>query len=345
MWQQQQELLPPASSATSDEFGDAVALSGDTAVVGAPTPEATGAAFVFTRSGILWSPQQELHGEPVANAMFGAAVALSGDTALIGAPDEPEGAAYVFARSGGAWTVADVLADPGQGAFDHFGTSVALDGDTALVGAVGVHAGAAYVYARSGDNWILQQALDDGVPADAGVNDELGTSVALSGDTAVVGAPTGPTGGAAYVFMRSGTTWTQAQQLTAADGAPGDAFGRSVAFDGETVVVGSSSMTASPGAAYVFTLAGTTWTQTQEITDPMITNFGYRVALSGGTVVVGGDPDQGSSAFVDAFAPSAGASRSRIGWRRTTRRRATTSAPRSPWKGRRCCAARRPPRR
>src|SRR6266540_5013339 len=129
-----------------------------------------------------------------------------------------------------------------RAASDLFGFSVALDGGTAVVGAEaddtpgGVDAGSAYVFVRSGTTWTQQQQLtaSDGAPSD-----EFGVSVAVDGDTAVVGAyahdtPGGTRAGSAYVFVRSGTTWTQQQQLTASDGAPADRFGFSVAVDGDS---------------------------------------------------------------------------------------------------------------
>ncbi|MBS1796079.1 MAG: FG-GAP repeat protein, partial [Acidobacteria bacterium] len=139
--------------------------------------------------------------------------------------------------------------------------------------------------------------------SDGAVNDFFGWSVAVSGDTAIVGAYADDVGansnqGSAYVFTRSGTTWSQQAQLTAADGAPGDQFGYSVAISGDTVVVGASGDTvgANPaqGSAYVFTRSGAAWTQQQKLLaadGAAFDQFGGSVAISGDTVLIGASRD------------------------------------------------------
>jgi FG-GAP repeat len=157
-----------------------------------------------------------------------------------------------------------------EAAADQFGWSAAVSGDTAIVGApdheaAGLRPGGAYVFVQTGTTWTLETELTaDGL--DAGeAYPKFGWSVSVSGDTAIVGAPantTSPNGvgtGAAYVFVRSGTTWTQVAELSASDEATGDDFGSSVAVDGGTVIVGSPNHHA--GAAYVFVQSGTTWVQ------------------------------------------------------------------------------------
>ena len=154
---------------------------------------------------------------------------------------------------------------------------MALSGDTALVGACEQdrrrqdHAGAAYVFTRSGTSWSQQAEL---TASDAAANDNFGSSVALSGDTALVGAYDKTVGGkrgagAAYVFTRSGTSWSQQAELTASDAAAGDWFGNSVALSGDTALVGAYGKTVggqnSAGAAYVFTRSGTSWSQQAEL--------------------------------------------------------------------------------
>ncbi len=166
-----------------------------------------------------------------------------------------------------AWAVTPVeevklLADDGA-PNDFFGFNVALSGDTAVIGATkvdddirGVDVGAAYVFTRSGNSWHQQAKLtaDDGA-----AKDEFGGKVALSGDTAVIGAmfqdDKGDNSGSAYVFSRSGTTWSQQAKLTAADGAAGDVFGWSIALSGDTVVITATrndDRGNESGSAYVF---------------------------------------------------------------------------------------------
>jgi hypothetical protein len=288
-----------------DQFGISVALSGDggTALVGIRRSTAPGAAYVFARSGAFWSQQAELAaGDRALNDFFGGSVALSGDgnIALVGAYGKNTftGAAYVFMRGGTTWSQQAKLA-AGDGALtDYFGGSVALsaDGATALVGAYGHdnNTGAAYVFARSGTSWSQQAEL---AASDGNEGDAFGNSVALARDglNASVGAiGRNAATGAAYVFVRSGASWSQQARLTASDGNSGDGFGLSVALsgDGGTALIGAESHNNNTGAAYVFARSGATWNQQAELTasDGAPNDyFGPSVTLSedGGTALVG----------------------------------------------------------
>jgi len=306
-WSQQQELTA-ADGAAYDGFGYSVAVSGDTAVIGALNKTYNynyeqGVAYVFTRSGTTWSQQQELTAVDGAEGdQFGVSVAVSGDTAVIGAARKGSlmGAAYVFTRSGASWSQQQKLTAADGAAYDYFGESVAFSGDTVVIGAgtktVGgnIEQGAAYIFTRRGAAWSQQQKL---VAADGAAHDYFGTSVAVSGDTAVIGAHSRTVGGnngqgAAYVFTRSGTSWSQQQELTAVGGAPDDRFGGSVAVSGNTVVIGTSShdvgVNIHQGVAYVFTRSGATWSQEQELVasdGAAYDRFGVSVAFDGVAVI------------------------------------------------------------
>jgi FG-GAP repeat len=305
---QSSEVVASNGSAT-DTFGYAVALAGggSTALVGAPFINGlTGEAYAFTPSGTTWSQQAGLvAGDGALTDTFGSAVALSnsGSIALIGAPGKSAatGAAYFDSRSGSTWTQAQEL--PGTAA-SGFGVSVSLssDGSTALVGAnlAGTSAGAAYVYEFSGGTWSLQQQLTPTVASAAG--DQFGDSVSLSSDgsTALVGAPDASTAaGTAYVFTRSGTTWTQQQQINAAIPAGGDMFGSSVSLSGDatTALIGTDGAGTNKGTAYVFT-HGATWTQQAQISaadGATGDQFGASVSLDGnGNTAVVGAPQRSS---------------------------------------------------
>jgi len=310
----QQAQLIAWDAAAYDSFGFSVALSGETALVGAPYHTTggkayAGAAYVFTRSGGSWTAEAQLiAADGAAGDWFGYSVALSGETALVGARYHTTGgkayagAAYVFTRSGGSWTAeAQLIAADGADR-DYFGYSVALSGETALVGAPyhtvagKTDAGAAYVFTRSGGSWTAEAQL---TAADGAVLDSFGDSVALSGETALVGALGHDTAGqavagAAYVFTRTAGSWMQQAQLTAGDGAHGDFFGTSVALSGETALVGAPAHAtggqAYAGAAYVFTRSAGAWTQQAQLTagDGAVGDqFGDSVALSGETALVG----------------------------------------------------------
>ncbi len=261
-WSQQAKLTAPGGAASNygAEFGYSVAVSGQTAVVGADAYDKTGAAYVFVRSGTTWSPQQRLTASDAApSAYFGTSVAISGSTAVVGAPFGSEtgatyhtGAAYVFVRSGTTWSQQNELtaSDASAGTTADFGWSVALSGATMIVGAYAGR-GAAYVFVRSGTTWSPQQKL---TATDAVKGDEFGYSVAISGATTVIGADQKNKMGAAYVFVRSGTSWSQQQKLTASDGVKGDDFGYSLAISGTTAVIGAPApgKRYQTGAAYVF---------------------------------------------------------------------------------------------
>jgi hypothetical protein len=270
-WSQQAKLTA-TDGAAGDEFGYSVALSGDTAVVGAARDDDkgndSGSAYVFTRSGTSWSLQAKLTAaDGAAGDVFSISVALSGDTAVIGADldnekGENSGAAYVFTRSGSTWSQQAKLTAADGAAGDLFGIRVALSGDTAVIGAArdddkGDNSGAAYVFIRSGTTWSQQAKL---TAADGAASDRFGTRVALSGNSAVIGAilddDKSDNSGSAYVFTRSGTTWSQLAKLTATDGAADDVFGWSVALSGDIVVIGAPTsifvLPGGTGSAYVF---------------------------------------------------------------------------------------------
>ena len=188
-------------------------------------------------------------GQLSATALFGETLSISGDTAVIGAPGQgsspTQGQVYVFVRSGSTWTQQAILTAADGVAGDNFGSAVALDGDTALIGAPGplnAGGGAAYVFVRSGSTWTQQAKLTG--DNDGGYFNIFDHSVAISGDTVVIGAFQQATNQAdAYVFVRSGSAWTQQAVLSA-----GGTFGTSVSVSGDTVVLGQ----ASQEAAYVY---------------------------------------------------------------------------------------------
>jgi hypothetical protein len=356
-WPQRAELAA-AGGTSGDNFGSSVALSGSTAVVGAPgTSSVTGAAYVFVRSGSTWSQQAGLTAADAAHAFgnsvaisgstavvgapgtntftgtayvfalpsqqaaltasdgasghFGFAVAVSGSTAVVGAPgtNSGTGAAYVYVRSRtGAWSQQATLTAANGTAGDAFGRSVAISGSTAVVGAPAANSGtgAADVFTRSRTGAWSQQAELAGRGGTSG--DDFGWSVALSGSAAVVGAPGNSSpSGAAFVFARSGSLWSQQAELTAADGASGDAFGVSVALSGTTALVGADSANSVTGAAYVFARSGSTWSQQAELTATNGTAgdaFGVSVALSGTTALVGADSTNTFTGAAYVFASS-----------------------------------------
>ncbi|WP_342377499.1 hypothetical protein NVS55_39350 [Myxococcus stipitatus] len=292
-------------------FGSSVAISGNTAIVGVPSDSTRGfvqdgSAYVFFRRGDTWGVQQKLTGTFSQNFDgFGTSVAISGDLIIVGAPNcRPTGQSispgcvYIFDRVGAEWQpprqfFAETLLS------GRFGASVAIDGSTAVVGAPDARTGGrAFVFVRASNGaWSEQQEL---AASDAAANDSFGLSVALSGNTVLVGIPfddnpRGTDAGSADVFVRSGTTWSFQQRLTAEDGASHDAFGERVALDGDTAVIGvpndSISGASAIGSAHVFVRSGSTWSHQQRLANDDLgyTNdrFGSAISLSGNTLVIG----------------------------------------------------------
>ncbi len=306
--------MTASDGATGDFFGTSVALSVDTALVGAPADDTgsgsdAGSAYVFVRSGTIWTQQAHLiAGDGAASDQFGTSLALSGETALVGANLDDTtagtnaGSAYVFVRSGTLWTEEVQLIAADGAANDQFGFSAALSGETVLVGAslddtvAGSDAGSAYVFVRSGTSWSEQAKL---TASDGAAVDRFGYSVALNGDTVLVGARQNDTtggldAGSAYVFQRSGTVWSQQAQLAAGDPGSGDSFGTSVALSGNTAVVGvnfdDTTAGTNAGSAYVFLRTGVVWSQQAKLTADGAEagdSFGNSVSLSGNTALVG----------------------------------------------------------
>ena len=298
----QQAYLKASNTEIEDRFGTSVAISGNTIVVGALEEDSnatgvngtesnnsattSGAAYVFVRSGTTWTQQAYLKASNTGGGdAFGVSVAISGDTIVVGANGEDSnatgvngtesnnsasasGAAYVFVRSGSTWTQQAYLKASNTEASDLFGYAVAISGDTIVVGAFGEGSNTTGVNGTQTDNSAKES-------------------------------------GAAYVFVRSGTTWTQQAYLKASNTGVSDWFGYAVAISGDTIVVGAygedskatgvngtqtDNSALSSGAAYAFTRSGSAWAQQDylkasntEIAD----NFGYSVAISEDSIVAG----------------------------------------------------------
>ena len=334
--------LTVADGLRGDEFGYSVAVDGNTAVIGAYQDDHTddggntignaGSAYVFTKVSGVWRQLAKITAtDGDTSDEFGYSVAVDGDTIVVGAhlddhtdgdgdTDDDEGAAYVFTKPANGWadmTQTAKLTAFGAAANDEFGISVAVDGNTVLVGAHQYDSGkgAAYVFTKPYTGWADSNETAKFIASDAAANDEFGISVALDGDTAVIGAyhddhtddgNTIGNAGSAYVFTKVSGVWSQKAKLIAVDGAANDEFGISVAVNGDTVVFGARQDDTSNGAAYVFTEVSGVWKHVAKLTaDDGAANdeFGISVAVDGDTIVVGAhqDDDKGDlsgSAYV-----------------------------------------------
>jgi hypothetical protein len=307
----QQAYLKASNTGMGDNFGWSVGLSGDTIVVGAfgegsnatgvngadnDLADNSGAAYVFVRSGSLWTQQAYLKASNTGTEdNFGWSVGVSGDTIIVGAPDEnsnatgvngadnndlagSSGAAYVFVRSGSTWSQQAYLKASNTGAGDNFGWSVGVSGDTIVVGAP----------------------------------DESSNAIGVNGaDNNLAGGS-----GAAYVFVRNASTWSQQAYLKASNTGHVDNFGASVALSGDMVVVGApfessnatgvngagNDLAQESGAAYKFVRSASIWSQQAYIkasNTGEFDQFGASVAASGETVVVGAPIESGNATGVN----------------------------------------------
>jgi hypothetical protein len=323
----QQAYLKASNTGSGDNFGRAVALSGNTLVVGAPqeasaavgvngnqadnTAIAAGAVYVFVRSETTWAQQAYLKASNTDPFdVFGSAVALSGDTLAVGATGEDSaavgidgnqadntagssGAVYVFARNGATWTQQAYIKASNTGAGDDFGAAVALSGDTLAVGATGEDSAAKGVNSNQADN-------------------------------------TAPSAGAVYVFTRTGLTWTQQSYIKASNTDKNDLFGNALALSGDTLAVGAfgeasaatgvngnqaDNTASAAGAVYVFVRSSGTWTQQAYLkasNSGQDYEFGSSIALAGDLLAVGSMAENSGATGIggnqsDGTAPGAGA--------------------------------------
>lgn len=272
-------------------FGGPIALSGGRALLGLnrTTTDAgtfAGVANIYTVSeGNLVFETQLTAGVETPNKRFGYSVAIDGDTVAVGAADETtasgaeSGRAYVFTRGPEGWDEQARLTASDSRANLHFGTAMALSGDTLMVASTGN----VYALVRDGGAWSHQEKL---YPDSSAGN--FGSSIALEGDTAVIGAPgTGNSHGRAFVFTRSGGLWDQQATLEENQRRAFAYFGTSVALEGSTILVGTPQTGLHPGVAHVFTRSGSAWAHQATLECMGDLRFGTSVALSGNLALVG----------------------------------------------------------
>lgn len=332
LWVQEAKLV--ASDGTpNDNFGRSVAISGDRIVVGAYSSDTisgsdTGAAYVFRLVGSSWVQEAKLTAsDGQAGDEFGIFVSFSDDRALVGARFDSNGgginagSAYIFHWSGSAWIQEAKLTASDGAAGDQFGIAVSISGDYALVGAWfddtdrGIDAGSAYLFHRIGTAWFEEAKL---TASDGASSDQFGYWLSLDADRAIVGANAhdtvhGSNAGAAYIYHRVGSAWTEMARLTASDGAANFQFGTSVSISGDLVVVGANGDSTiggtGAGSAYVYLWTGSEWVQKAKLqaSDGAAGDqFGISVSVWGTHAVVGanlddtlGGTDSGSACAFD----------------------------------------------
>jgi len=293
----------------SDTFGYSVAMSGNYAIIGAPLDDSagysSGSAYIFHRSNSTWSQQSKIYAsDSQLNLAFGNSVAISGDYLIVGTcyngDYSIQGSAYIFKRDGTTWTEQEKITASDGFDDDWFGRSVAISDNYALVNGPNK---SAYIFSRDETTWTEQAIISPSDPD----GDGFGGSLSITENYAAIGADMDGEwcySGAAYIFHRTGTAWSEQAKLTASDDFCYYQFGLSIALSEleDCLVVGACDSYEYGGSgAYIFDRTGTVWTEVTKLQSESSSedNFGSSVSFYGDYVIVGahGD-DNGGSAYI-----------------------------------------------
>ncbi len=305
--------LTASDGQSNDQFGTSVAISGNTVAVGSPQAtvngnQLQGAAYVFVKPADGWSNMTQsaklTASDGVSSAYLGTATAFSGNTIVVGAEfstiqDPGPGKAYVFVEPKGGWTDMTQKAEltPSNGApYDDFGYAVSVSSNTVIVGGGqcgGGCPGTVYVYVEPPSGWSNMTETAQLTPSDGGVEDVFGSSVSISGNTAVVGAPnSGEEGaGAVYVFSEPSGGWvdmTETAKLTVSK-TKFACLGDSVSISGDVILAGADCSQLSTGDAYVFVRPSGGWQTSSRFALRLSIPFTYQYDFFGASVAISGE--------------------------------------------------------
>lgn len=296
---------------SGDGFGWSVCMSGNYAITGSPNNNSQkGAASIYQYNGSNWVLMQTISDATgAAGDQFGYSVSISGIYAMVGAPNDDnggnsgQGSVSIYKYNGTAWVLMNKIIDNAAGAAgDKFGFSVSISGNYAMVGAVyddngsNVNQGSASIYQYDRSNWVLMNKMADATGA---LNDHFGSSVSISGNYAIVGAPNDDNAGnadqgSASIYQYNGTNWLVMSKITDATGAAGDLFGFSVSISGNYAIVGAynddNGDNTFQGSASIFQYTRNAWVLMNKIVDvngAANDNFGWRVSISGNYAIIG----------------------------------------------------------
>jgi len=320
----------------------AVAIQKDTLIVG-DTYLDKGKSFIYQRAGSLWKRTQVVTAlsQPSASDLLGSPT-LNGDTLVVGSMPAPgskgdmKGAVWIFERVNNKWKERWMLTATDPFPTPRFGISQVMANNWLVVGAdygAGLygktHTGAAHIYYRCGEKWVHKQKVSCEY-ATCGDSSYFGNALDMNGDDLIVGAirekSNGTDSGAAHIFTRSGTLWTQQERLSAKGGWSLLSFGRSVAISGNYAAVGAANLGDSTGDVYIFKRSGSSWTQTRKLTSSQYGanySFGSSLAMRGDVLLIGApennnDGDRAGAVFVWHRGPG--------GWKEQYRLRPTKGA-------------------
>lgn len=306
-----QDIVLADDGKAGDSFGFSAAIDGTTVLIGAFKADIdgvidAGAAYVYVLGENGWFQQAKLVAKPAfAEDTLGGKVALNNDVAMLGVSrsddkGEDSGAVVSFEREVNTWKQNQIFTAPDAKPGDAFGQSIALTESFLVIGApksdaLGVDSGAAYIYKRESDTWRYQTKI---TASDGAAGDLFGISVALDGNTILVGADLhdekAENAGAVYVYVLDDNQWQQEAKLMASDGGKTDIFGVRVALSENTALVSArrddtEELGIDAGSAYIFVRDGSTWTQHLKLISPdgqADDRFGRGVALSGDTAII-----------------------------------------------------------
>jgi hypothetical protein len=349
VWTQVQKIVA-SDRAADDYFGYSVAISGNYAVVGANQEDHdvagsnslsnAGSIYIFKNNTGTWEQTQKLTSlDRAVNDYFGSVLSISDDYIIVGVRWEDEdisgantkedaGSAYIFKNNSGTWSQVQKIVASDRTAFDLFGTSVSISGDYAIIGAPGEdedaigsstrsQAGSAYILKNNSGVWSQIHKI---VATDRAIGDNFGSSVAIAGNYAIIGAPaedenasgliTMESAGSVYVFQNIENVWYPVQKVVATDRAAGDNFGSSVAISGIHAIVGASGQDqdasgsntlSQSGSAYLLKNTSDVWSQVQKIVASDRASedyFGVPVSISGDYAIIGAyAEDEDASGF------------------------------------------------
>ncbi|WP_395377360.1 hypothetical protein [Marinicella sp. W31] len=306
-----QDVVLAGDGKAGDSFGFSAAIDDTTILIGAYKADLdgvidAGAAYVYVLGDRGWQQQAKLVAEPAfAEDTLGGNVALKNDVAMLGVmrrddKGKDSGAVVSFERASNTWKQTQIFTAHDAKPGDAFGQSIALTENHLIIGAprndaLGVDSGAAYIYQRENDTWRYQTKI---TASDGAAGDLFGISVAVDGNTVLVGADLhdakAEDAGAVYVYVLDGKQWKQEAKLMASDGGKTDIFGVRVALSENTALISArrddiEELGVDAGSAYIFVRDGSSWTQQVKLTSPdgqADDRFGRGVALSGNTAII-----------------------------------------------------------
>ena len=306
------------TGAIGDDFGFAVSISNNFAIIGAYSDQVganvnQGSASIYQYNGTNWILMQKItDATGAAGDSYGFSVSISGNYAILGAyaddvgANANQGSVSIYFYNGTTWVLMQKITDPAGIAGDQFGVSVCISGNYAIVGTSGsdvganVNQGSGSIYFYNGITWVLMQKITDATGA---ASDFFGTSVSLSGNYAILGAEGDNVGantdqGSANIYRYNGTSWILMNKITDATGTPLDYFGGNVSISGNYAIVGSRGddvgVNNDQGSSSIYFNNGSAWVLMQKLTEATGSagdNFGTCVSISGNYATVGASFD------------------------------------------------------